>query len=88
MIPDGPAILGVRPEDYSFRDTDTSLGTATLDVIEHMGHETMAHFTLGGTSQVARLPADATVQPGDQLALSVQPAAYHLFSATDGRRLN
>jgi ABC-type sugar transport system ATPase subunit len=87
-IPDGPAELGVRPEDYSVHGYGKPLGTATLDVVEHMGHETMAHFTLGGASQVARLPADANVQPGDQLPLSVEPSAYHLFKASDGRRLN
>ncbi len=87
-IPDGPAELGVRPEDYSVRGSGTSLGTATLDVVEHMGHETMAHFALGGAQQIARLPADTSVQPGDRLPLSIPPTAWHLFSATDGRRLN
>jgi ABC-type sugar transport system ATPase subunit len=87
-IPDGPAVLGVRPEDYSVRASGTPLGTVSLDVVEHMGHETMAHFTLAGSRQVARLPADAGVKPGDQLRLSIPPSAYPLFSTTDGRRLN
>jgi multiple sugar transport system ATP-binding protein len=87
-VPDGPAVLGVRPEDFSVRGNGAPLDTISLDVVEHMGHETMAHFTIGGAEQVARLPADATVQPGDQLPLSIAPNAYHLFSTSDGRRLN
>ena len=90
--PNGPATLGVRPEDLLVDGEPTGserrLGTVTLDVVEHMGHETMAHFALAGSNHVARLPADARVQPGDQLPLSIRPGAYHLFAAADGRRLN
>ncbi len=60
----------------------------TLDVVEHMGHETMVHFGLAGSDHVARLPADARAQPGDCLPLSIRPGAFHLFAADDGRRLN
>ena len=87
-IPDGAAVLGIRPEDFSVRGGGAPICTVELDVIEHMGHETMAHFKLSGADQIARLPANAAIQPGDQLTLSVPPSAYHLFSATDGRRLN
>jgi ABC-type sugar transport system ATPase subunit len=87
-IPDGAVTLGVRPEDLLARDGGAPLGTVTLDVIEHMGHETIAHFALAGGEHVARLPADAGVQPGDQMPLSIRPGGYHLFSSADGRRLN
>jgi multiple sugar transport system ATP-binding protein len=87
-IPEGAAVLGVRPEDLLPRDDGPRLGTVTLDVVEHMGHETIAHFALAGREHMARLAADANVQTGDQLTLSIRPEAYHLFSADDGRRLN
>jgi multiple sugar transport system ATP-binding protein len=87
-LPDGPALLGVRPEDLVTRDDGPQLGTVTLEVVEHMGHETIAHFELAGVEHVARLAADANVQTGDRLALSIRPGAYHLFAADDGRRLN
>src|SRR3712207_7295038 len=35
------------------------LGTVTLDVVEHMGHETIAHFALAGGEHMARLPANS-----------------------------
>ena len=81
-------MLGVRPEDLLAREDGCRLGNVTLDVIEHMGHETMAHFALAGGKHVARLAADAGVKPGDRLNLAIRPGAYHLFSGADGRRLN
>ena len=83
----GPAVLGVRPEDLLVRTDGCRLGDVTLDVVEHMGHETMAHFALAGTQHVARLEANTGVRPGDRLTLSIRPGAYHLFAA-DGQRLN
>jgi multiple sugar transport system ATP-binding protein len=87
-IPEGAAVLGVRPEDLLPRENGSQLGTVTLDVVEHMGHETIAHFALAGRDHMARLAADAGVQPGDRLPLSIRPGAYHLFAGDDGRRLN
>jgi multiple sugar transport system ATP-binding protein len=90
--PSGPVTLGVRPEDLLVDSeppgSPRRFATVTLDVVEHMGHETMAHFALAGSEHVARLPADARVQPGDRLPLSIRPGAYHLFAAAGGRRLN
>jgi multiple sugar transport system ATP-binding protein len=87
-IPDGPVALGVRPEDLLPGGDGIALGQVTIDVIQHMGHETMAHFNLSDNSHVARLPASAVIQPGDRLPLAIRRGAVHLFSAIDGRRLN
>jgi ABC-type sugar transport system ATPase subunit len=87
-IPDGAVVLGVRPEDLFARDGGAPLGMVTLDAVEHLGHETIAHFALAGAQLMARLAADAKVQPGDPLPLSIRPGAFHLFSGDDGRRLN
>jgi multiple sugar transport system ATP-binding protein len=87
-IPAGPAVLGVRPEDLSTHDEGCKLGNVTLDFVEHLGHETIAHFTLAGSQHAARLDAGDRATSGDCLTLSTRPGAYHLFSAADGRRLN
>ena len=84
----GSAVLGVRPEDLIVGDVGCQLGTVTFGVVEHLGHETIAHFALAGGEHIVRLAADSGVQPGDRLALSIRPGAYHLFSDRDGRRLN
>jgi multiple sugar transport system ATP-binding protein len=87
--PAGTATLGVRPEDLVANGNGLPLGRMTLDVVEQMGHETMIYFGVAGNSYVARLPADAHVQPGDQVSLSIRAGSYHLFAADDtGRRLN
>lgn len=87
-IPDGPAVLGVRPEDLLTSGDGPLLCTVTLDVVEHLGHESIAHFALAGGDHVARMPADARIQSGDRLSLAIRPGAFHFFSPTEGRRLN
>jgi multiple sugar transport system ATP-binding protein len=88
-IPSGPAILGVRPEDLVPPGEGLPLATVVLDVVEQMGHETMVYFDLAESSYVARLPADAHIQPGNRIPLAIRAGAYHLFAADDaGRRLN
>ena len=87
-VPDGSAALGVRPEDLLPRGEGLSLGAVTLDVVEKIGHETIAHFSLDGRRHAVRLPANPSVEPGDRLPLAIRPGAFHVFSADDGRRLN
>ena len=85
-VPSGPATLGIRPEDFVGGNDGVPLAAVSLDVVEHLGHETMVHFELAGEQLVARLPAGVDVAPGQQLPLAIRPGAYHLFAA-DGRRL-
>jgi ABC-type sugar transport system ATPase subunit len=88
-IPNGAALLGVRPEDLLTDDSGLPLATVGLEAVEHLGHETMAHFDLAGERHVARLPAGSTVARGDQLSLSLRRGAFHLFAADEtGHRLN
>jgi multiple sugar transport system ATP-binding protein len=88
-IPQGPAVLGVRPEDLLATGDGAPLATVVLDVAEHMGHETLGHFRLAGQNHVVRLPGDVRAGVGDAVPLSIRPGALHLFAADEqGRRLN
>jgi ABC-type sugar transport system ATPase subunit len=87
-IPTGPALLGVRPEDIIVGDNSHPFANVTLDIVEHLGHETIAHFTLAGVQHALRLPADTHARPDDQLPISIRPGTHHVFSAVDGKRLN
>jgi multiple sugar transport system ATP-binding protein len=88
-LPGAPATLGVRPEDLLTNGDGLPLANVALDVVEHMGHETMVHFELAGSQHVARLSADTQARPGDKLALAVRHGAYHLFAKDEAaRRLN
>jgi ABC-type sugar transport system ATPase subunit len=91
-VPDGAVTLGIRPEDLiadnASSDSGNRFASVTVDLVEHLGYETMANFALGGAQHVVRLPPDANVRPGDRLPLAVRAGAGHLFSVADGVRLN
>ena len=88
-VSDGPVRLGVRPEDLLAEAIGPKLAEVTLDVVEHMGHETMVYFDLEGRQQVARLAADVPYRPGDSLVLHLRPDSWHLFADDDeGKWLN
>jgi ABC-type sugar transport system ATPase subunit len=88
-LPSGPAILGVRPEDLVPGSAAGSpLAEVTLDVVEHLGHETLAHFSLAGSDHVVRFGGEFTPRAGDRVPLSIREGGLHLFAAdADGRRL-
>ena len=86
---EGEAVLGVRPEDLVIDASAPQLVNSTVDVVEHVGHETMVYFSLNGHGAVARLAPDLACQTGDCLRLGVRADKWHLFSANDdGVRLN
>jgi ABC-type sugar transport system ATPase subunit len=84
---DGPAVLGVRPQDLLVETDGHPFANVTVDAVEHLGHESFARFSISGHEHIVRLPAGSDVQRDQRLALSIRPAAFHLFSAS-GLRLN
>jgi ABC-type sugar transport system ATPase subunit len=86
-VQNGPATLGVRPEDLLPGADSASLGSVTLDLVESAGHDTIGHFELSGSRHTVHLPPGESLQSGDRLQLSIRPGRFHLF-AEDGRRLN
>ncbi|MCB1047890.1 MAG: sn-glycerol-3-phosphate ABC transporter ATP-binding protein UgpC [Calditrichaeota bacterium] len=88
-VPSQHLTLGIRPEDLLADGSGLPLGEWELDVVEHMGHETMAYFNLDPGQGVARLPADFGGQPGERVALSVREEAWYLFApGPNGARIN
>ncbi len=88
-VPDGPAILGIRPEHILADGQGSPFAEATLEFVEHTGRETMGYFDVSGQTLVARLPGDRPTAPGDTLHLSLCPETCHLFAANgDQQRLN
>jgi ABC-type sugar transport system ATPase subunit len=73
---------GIRPE--AFRLDATGL-RATVEHVENLGHETLAHVRLGATGEpdpvrlTARLDGMQSLAKGETIALGVDPARIYLF---------
>jgi ABC-type sugar transport system ATPase subunit len=80
---------GVRPEAMH-RAGEVAGGIPVelvTDVVEPLGSDVYVHGTAGGEDVVARLPGNVQVEPGDRLALAIDPADLHLFDRETERRL-
>jgi multiple sugar transport system ATP-binding protein len=77
----GALLLGIRPEDLALA-AGAAPGTLAVDVahVEYLGHETLAHLTLGPLRLVARLATPQPLTPGTRLHLSLPPTALHVFT--------
>jgi ABC-type sugar transport system ATPase subunit len=89
-VPEGPAVLGIRPHDLAVAAEGPSQPLATVTVLrlERLGHETAVYFELGGARLSARLSGDFRLQAGDRVPVSMKRNSLHIFAAADGRRLN
>jgi ABC-type sugar transport system ATPase subunit len=86
-LPPG-ARLGIRPQDVVLGGEGPL--TATVDVIEARGHDTVVWLTLS-TPQAPLVAAVTTAPPpreGSIVTLRFPSQRIHLFDATDGRRLD
>jgi ABC-type sugar transport system ATPase subunit len=72
--PDGPATLGVRPEDLEVGDGPWH---GTVDLVEYLGAERHLHVKVAGVQMIARIGPGATFNNGDSVGLS--PRNVHLF---------
>jgi multiple sugar transport system ATP-binding protein len=78
--------LGIRPEDVSISKTGDGL-PVEIDVVEHLGDETILHGHLaGGQSMTARLAGQSPFKAGQQLSLEMAPERLLVFDRT-GRHI-
>jgi len=87
----GQAItLGIRPESFQLGNATHSIGNLQLDLIEHLGADTLAHGHLDEdqTPLTVRLSGLHQAREGDALPVAIDPAQIHLFDTTSGQRLN
>jgi len=77
----GALLLGIRPEDLALAP-GAAPGTLAVEVahVEYLGHETLAHLSLGPLRLVARLPTPRLLTPGTRLHLSLPATALHVFT--------
>ncbi|MBN8524488.1 MAG: ABC transporter ATP-binding protein [Planctomycetes bacterium] len=84
-LPDGPVVLGVRPEYLHPDDAGPLRGVVVMD--EYLGAWRNLHLDCPCGRLVMRLPPGAAHRPGDAVGLRVDPAHVLCFAPGDGRRL-
>jgi multiple sugar transport system ATP-binding protein len=83
-----PVVFGARPEDfYEMKDGAAPALTATVEVAELMGAETLLHLNTGATSFIVRLPSSEHFDPGQRVSLGLNLDRAHLFDPPTGRVL-
>ncbi len=88
-LPDGPAILGIRPEDLQIKSGATALVDGIVDVVERMGHETIVYVQHADEQVIARLGPDVVCAPGEPISFGANSDSWHFFAATAAQeRLN
>jgi ABC-type sugar transport system ATPase subunit len=70
------AMLGIRPEHLT---ATADGGPWSIEHLEHMGVETLAHATHDGTRLTVRLPGDSPLRLGDRATVAADPRHAHFF---------
>ncbi|SFS67449.1 ABC transporter ATP-binding protein [Halostagnicola kamekurae] len=80
----GRYTLGIRPESVEFVDGARNSITGRVSVVEPVGSDNYLHLDLGGEF-VARVSPAIEPQPGDDVTLTFDESAIHLFDPETGR---
>ena len=82
--------LGIRPEDLVRVEDGDGIAQLTVDLVEHLGADTLVHGHFGNDRTVltTRLQGVWRLGQGEALRLAVRPERLHLFDAESGRRLH
>jgi multiple sugar transport system ATP-binding protein len=83
----GPVSLGVRPEHLRLDDLGPWRAGATVVATELNGPDQIVHLTNDDQICAARVPVGVRYQPGERLALSVDPSHVHVFSGPAEARI-
>ncbi|RVT81506.1 ABC transporter ATP-binding protein [Rhodobacteraceae bacterium CCMM004] len=85
-VPEGPAVLGLRPEDIRLEQGPLQ---GTLRLVENSGHEQIVTVEVpGGTRLLVRAEAGRPLSMGQSATLAVETARLHLFAPGEtGARL-
>jgi len=75
-------VLGIRPEHLTVGGQGPAL-SASLQVLESLGNETLAYFQVAGQPVTARCPGQMASAIDEELRLSCQAEHIHLFGADD-----
>ncbi len=89
-IPQGDAILGIRPEDVVSGDEAAGLPFSTrvsIDVLEPMGSDTLVWSKLSDHPFCFRIDGQSDLSVGDQVPIGFDPQRASLFDAASELRI-
>ncbi|RKD55266.1 carbohydrate ABC transporter ATP-binding protein (CUT1 family) [Rhizobium sp. WW_1] len=80
LQPGQPVTLGARPEHLNVRDRGVGLGDARVDLVEHLGGQTILYVTLhGGQALTVALEDQQSIRAGETVGIHIDPERCHLF---------
>ncbi|MDP9261173.1 MAG: sn-glycerol-3-phosphate ABC transporter ATP-binding protein UgpC [Actinomycetota bacterium] len=82
-------LAGFRPEHVELGNGSAAAAhyDATVEVVEYLGDEQLAHLRLGDTDVIAKLPVEPRLKAGNQQTFSVPLQKVILFDAETERSL-
>jgi multiple sugar transport system ATP-binding protein len=81
-------IAGFRPEHVRLDGRGDVSFQASVEVVEYLGDEQLAHLRVGDTPVVAKLPVSERLQAGEERRFSLTREHIHLFDAETEQRVN
>jgi multiple sugar transport system ATP-binding protein len=84
-VPQGPLVLGVRPEDVRFSDGSAYRGS--VFGVEYLGTTQIVTLTTPRGRVKARLPSDQTVRIGETVGLAFRSEKLSLFRQDTGKAI-
>ncbi len=81
--------IGIRPEHLQEAETDTEMTSLRVDMIEHLGADTLLHGTFGSSDSklTVRLEGIRIINQGEVLPLKIESKNTHVFDTDTGQRL-
>ena len=84
LAPGSPVTVGIRPRSFELVATDAGGALpATVDIIEPMGAEVLAHLVQGGADLRCVVPRTIRLAPGERVGLRCKPGQLHVFGADE-----
>ncbi len=80
-------VVGIRPEHFAPASDGERVLAGSVEMIEHLGADSLVHIGHGKTTVIARLPHGTHPDVGSTFALSARPQQVFLFDASTGQRI-
>lgn len=79
--------VGIRPEFLAISGASPGALCATVEVLEHLGYETIIYAQANNLSVVVRAPAERHYAIGEKIYLTLDEKNLHLFDISTGERI-